>query len=322
MRTNRVLGMLSTLLLLSTSPLSYAQYPDRPIRLIVPFGAGGITDLVARQLSRDLAEELGQSVVVENRTGAGGAVGAQVVANSKPDGYTVLMGTVGTQVVNALIMDKLNYDPNAFEPLGLISGSPYVLAVNADLPVDDMMQLIELAKEKKGELTFGSAGVGSSPQLGIELLKYTQQIDILHVPFRSGGEAVTATASGQTHMVMDAIPVVMPHVESGRLKALALASSERSPAAPDLKTSTEQGFDGVRISSWNALFVPKGTPTEVIVTLNSALQKTLKKESLQQAFLKQGSTVYKGTLEEYTDFLDEEREKWKVIVKEANITIN
>lgn len=314
-----LLGFTLALTGLSTA---VAQYPNNAITLIVPFGAGGITDLVARHVVKELGEQIDESVIVDNRPGAGGAVGAQAAASARPDGYTLFMGTVGTQIVNDLIMDELHYNPDDFIPIGMVSGSPYVLAVSSELGIDSIDELVALAKENPGGLTFGSAGIGSSPQLGIELLKYNEGLDILHIPFKSGGEAVTATASNQVDMVMDAIPVVMPQVESGRLVALGLASDSRSNAEPDLATTAEHGYEDLRISSWNAIYAPKGTPDDVIEFLRDALQRTLESKNLIEALNKQGSDVYTGTMDEYDAFIKEEKNKWETIVKEANISVD
>lgn len=300
---------------------SAASFPTKPIRMIVPFGAGGITDIIARHLAKEMSEQIGENIVVENRGGAGGTIGAQVASKSRPDGYTIFMGTVGTQIVNQLIMDSLNYDPKAFVPIGMVSGSPYVLASRASLGVNTLQELVEKARKTPGELNFGSAGIGSSPQLGVELLKLNEKLDIVHVPFKSGGEAVNATVGDQVDLVMDAIPVVMPHVKSGKLTALALAAENRSPASPDVMTSKEAGYEALLISSWNALYVPEGTPDEVVDTLRKALQSTLANSEFKNRLSRQGSEVYTGMPDEYQTFISEESAKWQKIVKEANITL-
>lgn len=308
-------------LCVATATASAASYPTKPIRMIVPFGAGGITDIVARQLAKEMSEQIGENIVVENRAGAGGTIGAQVASTSRPDGYTIFMGTVGTQIVNELIMESLNYDPSAFVPIGMVSGSPYVLAARASLGVNSLKELVEHARDNPGKLNFGSAGIGSSPQLGVELLKLNEKLDIVHVPFKSGGEAVNATASDQVDLVMDAIPVVMPHVKGGKLVAMALAAENRSPAASDVVTSKEAGYEALQISSWNALYVPEGTPDDVINTLRGALQKTLASSGLQNSLSRQGSEVYTGKLDEYDAFISNESAKWQKIVKEASIKL-
>jgi len=307
--------------LAAASPPAAAAYPDAAVRLIVPFGAGGITDIIARHLGKSLSAALGQSVVVENKAGAGGTIGAAALSNAAPDGYTVFMGTVGTQVVNPLIMKSLNYDPDKFEPVGMISGSPYVLAARSGLGISTLQELVDYAKANPGKLNFGSAGVGSSPQLGVELLKYTSKIDMVHVPFKSGGEAVNAALGDQVDIVMDAIPVIIPHVKAGKLKALALASDHPSQAAPGVPTSAQAGNPELKISSWNALFAPAGTPPAVLEKLNAALRQALSNPEFKQALEAQGSQPYTGAMQEYQDFISAEKRKWNTIVKEANIRI-
>lgn len=311
----------SMALCMVTAVASAASFPDRPVKMIVPFGAGGITDIVARQLGKEMGDQLGQNVVVENRAGAGGAIGAQVASTAKPDGYTIFMGTVGTQIVNELIMERLSYDPQAFVPVGMISGSPYVLATRASLELESLKDLVDYARKNPGTLSYGSAGIGSSPQLGVELLKLTESLDMLHIPFKSGGEAVNATASDQVDLVMDAIPVVMPQVRGGKLRALALAADKRSEAEPDLLTSKESGYEALQISSWNALYVPAGTPDDVVATLRDALQKSLVSDDLKNSLRKQGSEVYTGTPDEYDEFIRSESDKWKEIIQKADITL-
>lgn len=296
-------------------------FPAQPVRLIVPFGAGGITDLVARQLAQQLGKELEQTVIVENKAGAGGMIAAQAAQNAKADGYTVFMGTVGTQVVNPLILSKISYDPQAFVPIGMVTGSPYVLAVRSDLGAQSYAQLVTLARQEPGRLNFGSAGIGSAPHLGVELFKLIEQVDVRHIPFKSGGEAVSAVVGRHADMVMDAIPVIMPQVRAGKLHALVLADSQRSFAAPEVPSSAELGSPELRISSWNVLLAPPGTPPEVVVVLGEALQKTLAKPEFKTQLEQQGSQVYTGTQDEYQNFIAAERSKWQRIVQTAEISL-
>lgn len=307
--------------LMASSVAAAASYPEGPVRLIVPFGAGGITDIIARHLGKQMSEELGQTVVIENRSGAGGTIGAQALSTAAPDGYTVFMGTVGTQVVNPLIMPKINYDPDQFVPIGMISGSPYVLAARSGLNLDSLQALVDYAKQNPGKLNFGSAGIGSSPHLGLELLKYTSDVDIVHVPFKSGGEAVNAAVGGQVDLVMDAIPVIMPQVRAGKLTAFALASDVPLAAASEVPTSKEAGNENLKISSWNALYAPAGTPDDAIQVLSQALQRALANKDFSSTLQNQGSLVYKGDAQEYEDFISAEKAKWNEIVDKAGITL-
>lgn len=308
-------------LMMMTGAAQATTFPAQPVRLIVPFGAGGITDLVARQLAQQLGKELEQTVIVENKAGAGGMIAAQAAQNAKADGYTVFMGTVGTQVVNPLILSKISYNPQAFVPIGMVTGSPYVLAVRSDLGAQSYAQLVNLARQEPGRLNFGSAGIGSAPHLGVELFKLIEQVDVRHIPFKSGGEAVSAVVGRHADMVMDAIPVIMPQVRAGKLHALVLADSQRSFAAPEVPSSAELGSPELRISSWNALLAPPGTPQEVVVVLGEALQKTLAKPEFKTQLEQQGSQVYTGTQDEYQNFIAAERSKWQRIVQTAEISL-
>ena len=299
-----------------------AAYPERTIRLIVPFGAGGITDIVARQVGKGMGDALGQTFVIENRPGAGGVIAAQVAATAAPDGYTIFMGTVGTQVVNPLIYSKLSYDANAFAPVGMVSGSPFVLAVRAGVPASTFDAFVTYAKANPGRLNFGSAGNASSPHLGLELLKLTAGVDIVHVPFKSGSEAVNAAVGEQVDVVMDASSVIMPHVASGKLHALAVAAGERLAAAPAVPASAEVGDAALQISSWNAFYAPAGTPPEVLGALNAALQKTLASAQLKDRLASQGTQLYTGSTDEYQRFITAEKSKWADIVKRADIKMD
>lgn len=299
-----------------------AAFPDHPVRLVVPFGAGGITDIVARQVGKGMGDALGQSVVVENRPGAGGVIAAQVAATAAPDGYTIFMGTVGTQVVNPLIYAKLSYDPDKFVPVGLVSGSPYLLAVRGDLPAANFGEFVAYAKAHPAKLNFGSAGTASSPHLGLELLKLTAGVDIVHVPFKSGSEAVNAAIGGQVDVVMDASPVIMPHAASGKLRALAVASDQRLPSAPQVPSSSEAGDAALQISSWNAFFAPAGTPPAVLEKLNAALRQTLASPDLKARLAAQGTQLYTGAPDEYARFIAAEKAKWAEIVKRADIKMD
>ena len=217
---------------------------------MVPFGAGGITDIVARQVGKGMGDALGQSIVVENRPGAGGVIAAQLASTAPADGYTIFMGTVGTQVVNPLIYAKLGYDADKFAPVGMVSGSPYLLAVRPEVPAATFGEFVAYARAHPAKLNFGSAGNASSPHLGLELLKLTAGVDIMHVPFKSGSEAVNAAIGGQVDVVMDASPVIMPH--AARASALAVVADKRLPRRSALAASEAGAIRPCRSRSWNA----------------------------------------------------------------------
>lgn len=322
MKISKMAGALALVAVMTGGGAQAAAYPDRPIRLVVPFGAGGITDIVARQVGKGMGDALGQSIVIENRPGAGGVIAAQVAATAPADGYTIFMGTVGTQVVNPLIYNKLSYDADKFAPVGMVSGSPYLLAIRSGVPAKTFGEFVAYAKANPAKLNFGSAGNASSPHLGLELLKLTAGVDIVHVPFKSGSEAVNAAIGEQVDVVMDASPVIMPHAASGKLRPLAVAADKRLPSAPDVPSSSEVGDAALQISSWNAFFAPAGTPPEVLEKLNAALQKTLASPELKDRLASQGTQLYTGKPDEYQRFIAGEKTKWTEIVKRANIKMD
>ncbi|PND33841.1 tripartite tricarboxylate transporter substrate binding protein [Achromobacter pulmonis] len=299
-----------------------ATYPDKPIRVIIPFGAGGITDVAGRLIGQYLGEALSQQIVIDNRPGAGGSIAAQAITSATPDGYTLLLGTVGTQVVNKMLYRKLNYDPAALTPISLVSNSPYVLAVHGIDGVEDLQGLIRYAKAHPGRLNFGSAGNGSSPHLGIELFKLSSQTDIVHIPFKSGAEAVNAAVGGQVNIVIDALPVIEPQAKAGRLKMLAIAAAERSPVTPDLKTSAEQGLPQFQIGSWNALVAPPGTPAAQVEVLNKALARALKRPELVSRLAAMGIEPLPTGVAAYQQHIASETAKWAKVIQAAGTKLD
>jgi tripartite-type tricarboxylate transporter receptor subunit TctC len=307
----------SVAMLAAVAPASAQTYPDRSVRIIVPFGAGGITDVVARLVGQHLGEELNQTMVIENRTGAGGAIGATLAAQAQPDGYTLMLGTVGTQVVNKMLYKKLSYDPAAFTPISLVSNSPFVLAIN-DIPgVTNLQQLAAYAKSHPDALSFGSAGNGSTPHLGLELFKLSTGTNPLHVPFKSGAEAVNAALGGQVQGAIDAIPVIQPHAKSGKLRILAVLAKDRNNLLPGVPTSAEQGFPQFQIGAWTALVAPPGTPQDRIDTLNAALARAMKRPALVARLAQIGVEPMNPGVPAYLAHVQSETEKWGKVTKAA-----
>lgn len=319
--TPLVLALFGTALLSTAAP-AQEVYPSKLIRLIVPFGAGGITDVVGRLIAQRLGEELKQSVVVENKPGAGGAIAANTVAQSAPDGYTLLLGTVGTQVINKMIYSKLPYDPAAFVPVSLVSNSPYVMAATSLPGVRDLRGLADYAKSNPDKLNFGSAGYGSSPQLCVELFKLMTQTQMTHIPFKSGAEAVNAALGAQVQIVCDAIPVIAPQVKDGRLEALTIADSKRTRAIPELRTSAEQGVSGLQIGSWNAILAPSGTPQDRIEKLSAALARVLARADVLEKLSELGIEPLPQGTPAYEAHVRNETQKWLPVIKAANIRID
>jgi tripartite-type tricarboxylate transporter receptor subunit TctC len=320
-----VLGAAIALISAGSSALAQEAFPTKPIKLVIPFGAGGITDVVGRLIGQRLSDELKQPVVIDNKPGAGGSLAAQAVAQAAPDGYTLLLGTVGTQVVNPMLYSKLTYDAaTAFAPVSLVSNSPYVLATSASLPntVVDLKSLAAYAKANPAKLNFGSAGNGSSPHLGIELFKLATQTHIVHIPYKSGADAVNAALSDQVQIVIDAIPVINPQVKAGRLRALGIAASKRNLAMPELKTSVEQSLPGFQIGSWNCLVAPAGTPKERIAVLNSALTKVLTRPDTVTRLAELGIEPMPTSAAAYEAHVKSEREKWSRVIKVAGTKLD
>ena len=299
-------------------------FPSKPVRLIVTFGAGGIADVVARFIAGPLGEELKQPVVVENRPGAGGGVGAQAVAKAAPDGYTLVLGTLPTQVVNPLIYSQVGYDPwTDFAPVSLIAGVPFMLAMGPIPGVADLQGVIAYAKANPGKLNYGSAGAGGHPHLGMELFKQASQTQITHVAYKSGVEAVNAAVAGQIQLVLDAAVVIGPHVKAGRLAPLAISTATRSPAMPDLKTGVEQGLPGFKMNpAWFGIAAPANTPKDRIAILNAALVKVFARPAVTARFAELGLMTMPLGPDAYARLLKEEQDVWGRVIKTANIKLD
>lgn len=279
---------------LSLTPLATAQaagYPERPITLIVPFGAGGITDIVARATGKALAEQLGQPVIIENKPGAGGNIAAGVLKRAKPDGYTLMFTTMGVVAVNPHTSDSGFDSFKDFTYVSTVAKTPHVIAVTTALPAQDLKSLIALALKAPESLSFGTAGVGSSPYQGMEIMQAEQGVKFLHVPFKSGAESVTSVVSGQVDMTFEATPQVLPFVASGRMRALALANPERIASAPDLPSTAELGYPGLVSNSIAGLIGPAGLSPDVVTTLNNATRKVLADPGFKASLLSQGTAT-------------------------------
>jgi len=298
------------------------KYPDRPIRLVVTFGAGGLADVVARLVATNLSQELGQSVVVENRAGASGAIGAQAVARAAPDGYVLMSGTPSTQIINKLIYKDLSYDPRRdFIPVSLLGETPLVVTVTPKLKVNSLAELVEYAKANPDKLTYASAGVGTSPHLAMEMLKLVTGTQILHIPYKGGGEAANAAIAGQVDVFVEALPVVGPHITGGTLRALAVPRKTRLAALPNIPTAAEAGFpEYVVPSPWSGVIAPAGTPAGILSILEQALTKTLSDTELRQNLKNRGVLVAEPGPKPYQALLDQEWALWSNVVKKANIT--
>ena len=290
-------------------------WPSRPIKLVVGYAAGGATDVIARLVAVKLGERLGQPVVVDNRAGANSNVGAEVVAKSPPDGYTLYVFTIAN-TINASLYARLGYDPQKdFEPIGLIAKIPNILVVNNNLPIKSIADYVRFAKASKDGITFASSGSGSSIHLSGEMFKMQTHLNMLHVPYRGSAPAVTDLLGGQVQSMFDNTPSALPHVQGGRLRAIAITSATRSPLLPDVPTVAESGFPGFDVQSWFGLAAPAGTPKPVIDRLNAELNKVLAAPELRQRFQDLAASPEPGTPEQMRSFAVAETQRWREVVK-------
>ncbi|CAN5351919.1 tripartite tricarboxylate transporter substrate binding protein [soil metagenome] len=323
-RTATVAMMAMSIVLAMASGSTHAQaYPSKPIRLVVPFPAGTAADLSARRIAQSMAVIMNQVIVVENRAGAGGAVGSDFVARAPADGYTLLAGTLNTHAMNPWLYKNLPYDPiRDFVPITRITTFPNVLVVPSSLKIDTLAELIALARQRKGNpLTYGSGGVGTTAQLSAELLKQTAGIELLHIPYQGTSQAMADVLAGRVDMIFGNIPVVLPHIKSGALHALAITSLTRSPLVPDVPTVEELGVKSAEISVWIALFAPKGTPPEIVNAISKAALAALDKPEVQQGYAQDGGDpIRDNTPADFARVLKSDVERWGKVVKASGAT--
>ena len=296
---------------------AHAQaYPNQPVRMIVPFPPGGLTDAIARLVAQALGERLGQSVIVDNRAGASGNIGTALFARSKPDGYTLLLGSSTPNAANPNLYTQLGFDPHKdFAPIGLIASAPNVLLVPANSPYQTAAQLIAAAKAAPGKLTYGSAGSASSGHLAGATLSRVYGIDLLHIPYKGAGPALTDLMGGQQiTMMLD--PSALPHIRGGKLRALAVPSDKRLPALPDVPTFDEATAEkGMRASAWYGLMAPAGTPREIVVRLHAELTKVLADPDIRNKFVNYGADIGSGSSEDFGRFMESEITRYGEIIK-------
>ncbi len=310
--------------LLTSADASLAQsYPDKPIRIVVTFPAGGPTDAVARPISQSLSTTWGQPVIIDNRGGAGGIVGTEIVAHSAPDGYTLLIGTAGGMSINPSLHAKLSYDPfKDFAPISMLVINPQILVAHPALAASNVRELVALAKSKPGQLNFASSGTGTATHLGLELFKAATGINVVHVPYKGGAPALTDLIAGQVQLLFISIPSVMPQVKAGRLKAIAVSSARRSLSAPEVPTVAESGYPGFEYVNWNALFAPAATPRAIINKLNSEVVKIMRDPDLAQKLVSQGAEPAPGTPEQLAQYMRVDFDRWRKVIRAAGITAN
>jgi tripartite-type tricarboxylate transporter receptor subunit TctC len=314
---------LAALLALASVGAHADTYPSKPIKLIVPFPAGGTTDIVARTIGQELTKTWGQQVIVENRPGAGGNIGSEAVAKAPADGYTLLMGTVGTHGINASVYKKLPYDAvKDFAPITLATSVPNILVVHPALPVKSVKELIAYAKANPGKLNFASSGNGTSIHLAGELFKTMTGVQMTHVPYKGSAPALTDLLGGQVQLMFDNMPSALPHVKTGKLRALAVTAAKRSPATPDLPTIAESGVPGFEATSWFGLLAPAGTPKEIVTKLNKEVVRILKTPDVKERLLAQGAEPVGNSPEQFAGHIKAEIVKWRKVVEVSGAQVD
>jgi tripartite-type tricarboxylate transporter receptor subunit TctC len=322
---NRSIARLAAALAaLAATSLALAQpYPARSIKMIVPFPPAGSTDISARAVAGKLGERLGQAVIIENKPGAGGNIGTDVAAKAAPDGYTIIVGTVGTHAINSSLYSKMPYDHiRDFAPVVLLSTTPNVLVMSPSFPANSVGDVIRLAKARPGELNFASSGAGTSIHLSGEMFKSMAGLDMTHIPYKGSAPMLIDLMSGQVNMAFDNLSASMVHIKAGKLKALATTGTTRSAALPELPTVSEAGLPGYESTSWNAVFAPAGTPREVIDKLNREINAILQSPETRKYFAEQGAEAGGGTPEQLGALVRSETVKWSKVVKDSGAKVD
>lgn len=301
--------------------LAAEAFPNKPITLVVPFVAGGTTDILARIVGQSLGEELGQPVIIDNRAGAGGNIGGQFAARAPADGYTLFMGTVGTHAINEWLYKKMPFNPTKdFAPLTRVANVPNLLVANPAQPFKNVKELISYAQAHPGQVNFGSSGSGSSIHLSGELFKMMAKVDMIHIPYKGSAPAVTDLLGNQIAIMFDNMPSAIQHVRSGKLRPLAVTTAKRSPELPDVPTVAEAGVPGYEATSWFGLFAPTKTPADVQAKLHAAIIKVLQKPDVIKKIGDQGGEVVTESQAAFGKFIAAENEKWKQVVKNSGAT--
>jgi tripartite-type tricarboxylate transporter receptor subunit TctC len=320
-RTTVLALILAALGPLSATAFAQDKWPSKPITYIVPFPAGGTTDTLARLIGQKLGTVLGTTVVVDNKGGAGGSLGSEIAARAAPDGYTLLGGTISSHAINVSLYPKIGYDPvKSFTPITLIGTNPTVLVVNQASPYKTLQDVTAAAKAGK-PLTSASAGSGTSQHLSLELLKSRAGIDITHIPYKGSGPAIQDVIGGQVDMMFDTTVVAGPHIESGKLRALAVTSAKRLPGMPNVPTVAESGVPGYEVISWQAIFAPAGTPKPIVERLHTEIAKILAEPEMRERLAKLGMQSAEMTTDQIGAFQKAEVAKWAQVIKAANIKL-
>jgi tripartite-type tricarboxylate transporter receptor subunit TctC len=322
--TRRTVALGAALGWLTGAARAQDKWPSKPITYIVPFPAGGTTDVLGRLIGQKLGAALGTTIVIDNRGGAGGGLGSEIASRAAPDGYTILGGTVSSHAINVSLYPKLGYDPiKSFEPITLIGTNPVVLVVNQASPYKTLADIVAAAKAKK-PLNSASAGSGTSQHLALELLKWKAGIDITHIPYKGSGPAIQDVIAGQVDMMFDTSVVAGPHIESGKLRAIAVSSAKRLPSMPNVPTVAESGVPALadyEVTSWQAIFAPAGTPKAIVDRLHAEIGKILKEPEIQERIAKLGMQGADMSTDQIAAFQKAEVAKWAAVIKAANIKL-
>ena len=320
-----LLAALAASLAAALAPVAFAQpaYPTKPIRIVVPFPPGGTTDILARAAAQKMTEAWKEKAVVDNRPGAGGNIGAELVAKAPADGYTLLMGTVGTHAINASLYAKMPYDHvKDFAPVILVAAVPNVLVVHPSVPATTVAELIAYAKANPGKLNFASSGSGTSIHLAGELFKVMAGVQMTHVPYKGSAPAIADLLGGQVQLMFDNLPSALPQIRAGKLRALAVTSSQRAAALPDVPTIAESGLPGYEASSWFGLLAPAGTPADIVAKINGEVARWLASPEAKEKLLAQGANAAGGTPEDFVRHIAAETAKWQKVVKESGAKVD
>lgn len=303
--------------------LRAAEYPVRPIRVVVPFPAGGNADILARIMAQKMAEAWRQSIVVDNRAGAAGIIGAEAAAKSAPDGYTLFLGTTGTQATNPAVYSKLPYDPQRdFAPISNFADSPFLLVTHPSLPVRAVKDLVALARVRPGQLHYASFGPGSSAHLVGEMLRSAAKIEIVHVAYKGGPPALADLMGGHIEMMFNLLPIVLPHAKAGRLRALGVTALRRAPALPDIPTFAEAGFADLEAGSWYGVLAPAGTPRDIIAKLHAEISRILALPDVRQRLAAEGAEPIGNTPEQFAEQIRGDAARWAKVARQAKVRID
>ena len=313
-------ALLLAVLALTTLPAMAQQYPSKPIVLVVPFAPGGTSELISRLVAQKLTERLGQQVVVENRPGAAGNIAMEQVARAAPDGYTLILGHIGTLAVNPAMFPKLPYDAiKDFAPVSLIAAVPNIVTVNPAVPAKTLKEFLDLARAKPGSINYGSAGNGSAGHLAMEYLKRIAKADMVHVPYKGTGPMLTDLLAGQTQATFTGSSPLIPHIKSGKLRALAVGSAVRIPSLPEVPTIAESGFAGFETSQWYGIIAPAKTPPAIIQKLSVEIAQVMKQPDIIARLSGDGTVMIGSTPNEFAAYISKEMKRWGEVVHAANI---